>query len=211
MVDEITNEGATAGGCLRWVAVVGGIAVLSVVGFTRHINAEVEGVGRQVEADLLEISATVDGVPFFVGTAPRTFVTDELGPTRYPRDAEDAEVAVRADRLGGAIAFWLYCGDQCPAWDPDDAVREHRHVSLRQPIPLVGTCDSQQATLERAGLDFGRVELGLRGTACSFAGCVGGVGIRIDLRQGDGLLYGFDVAGAIGDTSRFDLVVPDCD
>lgn len=117
---------------------------------------------------------------------------------RDPMDAAEAELAVRADRLGG-FSFFFYCGDQCPAWQPGEAVSEFRYRELRRDPAAEEACDSQQRALEDADLMIRPTSTGsLPGTTCSFVGCVGRVAVRLDLRQDEGTIYALDLGGAIG-------------
>lgn len=211
-VDEpASNAKASPSGCLRTVVVLGGLALVGAVAFGLYLNAGVAAVGERAQRQLDEVGRALDRVPLLPGIVRDDSAAAVGVADREPKDAAEAERSVRADRLGDGIAFFVYCGDQCPSWEPGDAVVEHRHHDLRpRPRPGAG-CDAQARALEAAGVAIEPVPAGSAiGAVCSFAGCIDDVGIRLDLRSDGGSIDSLDLVGAIGATPDFVDPLPDC-
>lgn len=199
-------------GCLRALLVTCVALVVGAIALNVYVNRGVGAAGEEAQRGLDEIGRALDTVPLFPGSEPDLSSTAVHFAHRYPRDAAEAERAVRAERLGGFIAFFLYCGDQCPSWQPGEAVAEYRSRELRRPPPTDQACEAQRQVLHAAGDVLRPVPPGSAyGTACSFAGCLGRVSVRVDLRADEQEVYGVDLTGAIGDTSEFDDDFPECE
>lgn len=162
---------------------VGGLALLA------YLSVGVATVARRAQGQVVVIDRALDQLPL----PP----TSERGTFRTP-DGTEARTAVRAQRLG-ALAYFFYCGDQCPSWNPGDPVEVVRYGDVAPPERGDAACQEQDQLLgARAGLhEVPGDQAGTPVAFCSFAGCMGSVGVRVDF-YGNGQVERFRVRGVIG-------------
>lgn len=199
-------------GCLITLGVVTALTVAGCVGGKLYVHLGTASTGERAEHDLTLVGAALDRVPLFPYSQHDTSSTALDFVDRNPNDRQDAELAVRAARLGDFQL--LYCGDVCPSWSPGEAVTEFRAWGLRYRQSADDVCAAEAEALEAGGVEIRPTRLGSAfGTLCSFSGCIGDVAVRMDLR-GDpdepGVVDSVDLFGAIGDASRFADPMPDC-